>query len=61
MSEPLEEEVEESWLVFLNRFEQEIYPTLFEPRGYTKPDAMIVWTLSRMETTLDEIKEALAT
>lgn len=57
MSEPLHEEVEQSWIEFLNRFDAEIYPTLFEKRGFTKGEAMIIWNLSKIEAQLDEVLE----
>lgn len=45
--DPLDEVVETSWLTFLNRFDREIYPVLFQPRGFTKDAALIAWTLNR--------------
>lgn len=55
MSEPLDEEAEVSWLTYLNRFEQEIYPTLFAQRGYTKAEALLVWSLHGIESSIDTL------
>jgi len=59
MSEPLEEAVEESWLEFLNRFDNEIYPSLFAPRGLTKPEALILWELSNLRNELSDLRQAI--
>lgn len=53
MSEPLEEGAEESWITHLNRFDTEIYPVLFQARGYTKAEALMIWQLSRIESSVD--------
>jgi hypothetical protein len=55
MSEPLEEETETTWIEFLNRFETEIYPTLFEKRGYSKDYALMFWTLNRFSNDVAEL------
>lgn len=59
MPEPLDEVVEESWIEFLNRFDVEIYP-LFEGRGVSKADAMIIWSLARLESEIEDIKQSLS-
>jgi hypothetical protein len=59
VSEPIEERTEEAWFTFLNRFDEHIYPVLFEPRGYTKAEALLVWSTSQVEATLDMIVERL--
>lgn len=59
MPEPLSEDVEESWLVFLNRFDAEIYPTLFAPRGYTKGEALLAWSIGRLEAEVDGVRQAV--
>jgi len=61
MSEPLDEAVEISWLEFFNRFDDEIYPAIFRPRGLTRAEALMLWELSNMRnevtTLLDTIRE----
>lgn len=57
MSEPLHESAEVSWLSFLDRFDSVMWPTLFAGRGYTKGEALIAWSISRLEETLEELKE----
>ena len=59
MSEPLNEDTEEAWLTFLNRFDREIYPTLFASRGYTKAEAAVMWHLARIEASVDALTEKL--
>ena len=58
MSEPLDEAVEESFIEALNRFDVHIWP-LFEARGYTKGEALIVWHLNRLENEVDNLREAI--
>lgn len=57
MPEPLEEEAETSWMVYLDRFDKEIYPVLFKPRGYTKGEAAIIWSLGKLENRVDALVE----
>ena len=59
MSEPLQEATEQAWLVYLNRFDEYIYPTLFAPRGFTRDTALIVWQLAQIEMSIDEVNERL--
>lgn len=59
MPEPLTEQAEESWLEFLNRFDAEIYPTLFKRYGYTRADALMVWQLARIDTGLEELRQSI--
>ncbi len=59
MTEPLDEAAEVSWLLHLDRFEQHIYPAIFEKRGYSKGEALIVWGLSKVETSVDELSERI--
>lgn len=56
MSEPLHEETEESWLEFLNRFDNEIYPNVFRRYGYTRAEAMTFWSLAKIESGLEELR-----
>lgn len=57
MSEPLHESAEVSWLTFLDRFDRVIWPVLFARRGYTKGEALIAWSISRLEESITELKE----
>jgi hypothetical protein len=59
MSEPLHEGQEVAWLVFLDRFEQVIYPLLFEKRGYSRGEALIIWTLQQQTESIEELKEEM--
>jgi hypothetical protein len=56
MPEPLREDVEESWLEFLNRFDAEIYPHIFRRYGFTRAEALMSWQLAKIESELDELK-----
>lgn len=51
-SVPLDEDVEQSWLHYNDKFDREIYPLLFESRGYTKGEANIIWMLSKLENAV---------
>ncbi len=53
MPEPLDEAVEESWLEFFNRFDTEIYPNIFRPRGIARAEALIVWELSNLRNAVE--------
>ena len=59
MAEPMDEAVETSWLEWLNRYDSEIWPALFEPRGISRADGMILWSLNMLRTTVCELKDAL--
>jgi hypothetical protein len=54
MSEPIEESVEVSFIEWLNRFEEHIWP-LFKDRGYSKGDALIMWHLNRVENRIEDL------
>lgn len=60
MSEPLEEAVEESWLEYLNRFDEHIYPVLFKSRGLTKAEALFLWELSNTRNAVDGLLARLS-
>lgn len=58
-SEPLHEQVETSWLIHMKRFNEEIYPILFEPFGLTKAEAHIVWEISNLRNEVEQVKAIL--
>lgn len=57
MSEALYEDTEVNWRVFLDRFDTEIYPVLFQERGYTKGEALIAWSIGRLEEIVDRLAQ----
>lgn len=57
--EPLTESAEISWIEFLNRFDNEIYPTLFKDRGYTKGEALECWNNNLLRTDIEKLLELL--
>lgn len=59
MPEPLDEHTEETWLAYLNKFEQEIYPALFEPRGYTKNEALMFWSMNTLTNDIGKLLDKL--
>jgi hypothetical protein len=58
MAEPLHEEEEESYIEALNRFEEHVWP-LFEGRGITKGEAVLVWQLNRLANSVDDLAAEL--
>lgn len=59
MPEPLREDVEVSWLAFLDQFDAEIYPNIFRPRGYTRAEVLVAWSIGRLEAELEGVKSAI--
>lgn len=55
MSEPMHEGTEEYWIEQLNRFDTEIYPLLFQARGYSKGEAYTLWMLASLCTAVDDL------
>jgi hypothetical protein len=53
-----EKEILDEWREFLDDFE-EIYDTIFKPRGYSKDTAVILWTMNRQENVMRRIRDAL--
>jgi hypothetical protein len=58
--EPLDEEIEISWLTFLRRFETQIYPSLFKSSGISMSDAMLLWELSNLRNEITSLREDLS-
>lgn len=59
MAEPIHEATEVAWLEALDRFDKEIYPLLFEPRGYSKEAAFIAWRLAGLSEEIVELRETI--
>lgn len=57
--EPLLEQTEVHWQNFMRRFDEVVYPQLFEPRGIDKNTALLSWQLSYHMDELLEIKQAI--
>jgi hypothetical protein len=50
----LSERYEESWIQWLNEFDQKVWP-MFKRHGYTKDAAVIMWRLQSIYDKVDEI------
>ena len=59
MSEPLDEVVEVSWLEFFNRFDQHIYPAIFEPRHIPRETALLLWEISNLRNEVTELLQVI--
>ena len=55
MAEPLSEETEVSWIEFMNKFNEHIYPTCFEPYGISRDAALMAWTFNMYSNSLDTL------
>lgn len=47
-----------SWRNYLKGFNEEIYP-IFEKHGISRGEALICWTLNRLENSIEELIEEL--
>lgn len=54
MLEPIDPEVERSWIEFNKRFKELIYPTLFQPFGIAFSVAYQVWAFNTSIRPADE-------
>lgn len=60
MSEPLDEAVEESWLEYFNRFNDEIYPNIFRAQGLTRAEALVLWEMANLRGEIVGLAERIA-
>ena len=59
MIEPLSHDTITSWNEFFDRFDQVIYPTIFEPRRISKSDALHFWSNNLLRTDIEEMLNAI--
>jgi hypothetical protein len=50
----LETQVMDSWRHNLAEFKSRIYPELFEPYGFSFPQAFLVWQINKLANELTE-------
>lgn len=58
-SEPLPEVVEEYWIAVFDQFDTVVYPTIFAPRGVDRATALLLWSLNRLQISLETVEEML--
>lgn len=54
-NEPINENVEVSWRIDVNRFKNVIYPLVFADSGLTIGEAYIAWTVGQMAETISAL------
>lgn len=58
-NDPLNEDVEVSWRIWLDRFDKVIYPILFRDRGISKDTALLVWQNSKIQDEIENLGNKL--
>ena len=58
-SEPLPEVVEEYWIAVFDQFDTVVYPTIFAPRGVDRATALLLWSLNRLQISLEAMEDTL--
>lgn len=50
------EEHERSWRAYLRDFKDNVYP-IFEPYGFTLPEAFLAWQMNRVNNNVSQLGE----
>ena len=48
------EDTEESWIGYLRQFKEDVYP-VFEPYGFTLPEAFAIWSQNKLHNVIADI------
>lgn len=59
MSDRLNDEQRKSWIDALEAFRDDVYPSIFQPFGFTLPEAYTIWRLNHIDTDLGQVVEEL--
>lgn len=55
----LTETDETRWLTYLRSFQEHVYTLVFQPFGFTLPEAFIAWQLNRINNSVGDVEVAI--